>query len=56
MVDGPGSSAGGRDQFRTPMQWSNNPNAGFSDGTPWIAVNNDYSEVNVEVLEQIENR
>ena len=29
----------GRDNARTPMQWSDSPNAGFTVGTPWIKVN-----------------
>lgn len=37
-----------RDNARTPMQWSKAPNAGFSEGTPWLAVNPNYSQVNVE--------
>lgn len=37
-----------RDNARTPMQWSKAPNAGFSKGTPWLAVNPNYSLVNVE--------
>ena len=37
-----------RDNARTPMQWSKAPNAGFSKGTPWLAVNPNYSQVNVE--------
>ena len=28
-----------RDNARTPMQWDAGPNAGFTTGTPWIAVN-----------------
>ncbi|HXO24065.1 MAG TPA: alpha-glucosidase, partial [Streptosporangiaceae bacterium] len=35
-----------RDQARTPVQWDASPNAGFTTGTPWIAVNPDYPEVN----------
>jgi oligo-1,6-glucosidase len=35
-----------RDQGRTPVQWDASPNAGFTAGTPWIAVNPDYPEVN----------
>ena len=39
--------------IRTPMQWSAEANAGFTTGTPWIAVNPDYPEVNVTTeLEQ----
>jgi oligo-1,6-glucosidase len=32
----------GRDNARTPVQWDASPNAGFTTGTPWIAVNPDY--------------
>jgi oligo-1,6-glucosidase len=35
-----------RDQGRTPVQWDASPNAGFTSGTPWIAVNPDHVEVN----------
>ncbi|MGH3151947.1 MAG: glycoside hydrolase family 13 protein, partial [Streptosporangiaceae bacterium] len=35
-----------RDQARTPVQWDASPQAGFTSGTPWIAVNPDYPEVN----------
>jgi len=35
-----------RDQGRTPVQWDASPNAGFTAGTPWIAVNPDYVTVN----------
>lgn len=38
----------GRDNARTPMQWSSEPNAGFTTGTPWLQVNPNYSEINVE--------
>ena len=37
-----------RDNARTPMQWNNTENAGFSDAKPWIGVNENYSEINVE--------
>lgn len=37
-----------RDNSRTPMQWNDKKNAGFSEGTPWIEVNENYSKVNVE--------
>jgi oligo-1,6-glucosidase len=36
----------GRDQGRTPVQWDASPAAGFTSGTPWIAVSPDYAEVN----------
>jgi glycosidase len=37
-----------RDNARTPMQWSDDENAGFTDGEPWIPVNPNYEAVNVE--------
>lgn len=37
-----------RDNSRTPMQWSNTKNAGFSNGEPWIEVNSNYPKINVE--------
>lgn len=38
----------GRDNSRTPMQWSKEPNAGFSNGIPWLKVNPNYVQINVE--------
>ena len=38
--------AKGRDNARTPMQWENSENAGFTKGTPWIKVNPNYVEIN----------
>ena len=38
----------GRDNARTPMQWDETKNAGFSDGQPWLAVNPNYKTINVE--------
>ncbi|MCM3602009.1 alpha-glucosidase [Robertmurraya korlensis] len=38
----------GRDNARTPVQWNASEHAGFTTGTPWIAVNPNYKEVNVE--------
>jgi alpha-glucosidase len=38
----------GRDPERTPMQWNNLPNAGFSTAAPWLPLAGDYSQVNVE--------
>jgi oligo-1,6-glucosidase len=35
-----------RDNGRTPFQWNNTPNAGFTTGTPWIAVNPNYKYIN----------
>jgi alpha-glucosidase len=37
----------GRDPARTPMQWDGTPNAGFTRGTPWLPVANDYAVKNV---------
>ncbi|MGY1635829.1 alpha-glucosidase [Geodermatophilus sp. SYSU D00742] len=36
----------GRDNARTPVQWDGSPNAGFTTGTPWMAVNPDHGEWN----------
>lgn len=36
-----------RDNARTPMHWSDAKNAGFSAGTPWLALNPNYTEINV---------
>ena len=36
-----------RDPQRTPMQWSNEPYAGFSSTEPWLPVSDDYSQQNV---------
>lgn len=35
-----------RDNARTPMQWTNQPNAGFTTGTPWLKVNPNYTSIN----------
>lgn len=37
-----------RDNGRTPMQWSKEDNGGFTTGTPWIGVNPNYRDINVE--------
>mgnify|MGYP000013668705 FL=1 len=37
-----------RDNARTPMQWNDQENAGFTTGTPWIKVNPNYVEINAE--------
>lgn len=37
-----------RDNARTPMQWNDSPNAGFTTGTPWIHVNPNYVEINAK--------
>ena len=41
-----------RDNARTPMQWSAGENAGFTTGKPWLKVNPDYKERNVEAEEK----
>ena len=41
-----------RDNARTPMQWSAGKGAGFTDGTPWLALNPNYTEINVEEQEK----
>ncbi|MFA9397639.1 MAG: alpha-glucosidase [Clostridiaceae bacterium] len=38
----------GRDNARTPMQWNNSENAGFSKAKPWIAVNPNYKNINTK--------
>ena len=43
-----------RDNSRTPMQWNNKKEAGFTSGTPWIKVADNYNNINVE-LEQNRN-
>ncbi len=35
----------GRDNARTPMQWEDSPNGGFTEGTPWIPVNENYRTI-----------
>lgn len=40
--------AKGRDNARTPMQWNDDANGGFTKGTPWLGVNDNYKEINVE--------
>lgn len=36
-----------RDSARTPMQWDSSENAGFTSGTPWFYVNENYRQINV---------
>ena len=43
-----GANQNGRDNARTPMQWTAGKNAGFSTGTPWIEVNPNHVEINAE--------
>ena len=42
----PGIAHKSRDNARTPMQWDDSPNAGFTTGKPWLAVNPNYVKVN----------
>ncbi len=35
-----------RDNARTPMQWNDGPNAGFTSGTPWLGVNPNHAAIN----------
>ena len=37
-----------RDNARTPMQWDDSANAGFTTGTPWISVNKNYTQINAK--------
>ena len=37
-----------RDNSRTPVQWNDGPNAGFTTGEPWIKINPNYPQINVE--------
>ncbi|RRD39667.1 alpha,alpha-phosphotrehalase [Leptotrichia sp. OH3620_COT-345] len=37
-----------RDNSRTPMQWNDSKNAGFTEGTPWIGIPDNYQEINAE--------
>lgn len=43
-----------RDNDRTPMQWDNSMNSGFTTGEPWIKVNSNYKEINVR--DQLEDK
>ena len=46
---------GSRDNGRTPFQWNNTKNAGFSNGNPWLKVNPNYPEINVLKAEKDPN-
>lgn len=41
-------NAKGRDNARTPMQWNDSKNAGFTSNKPWLHINPNYPEINVE--------
>ncbi|KAJ5743730.1 alpha-glucosidase, partial [Penicillium manginii] len=44
-----------RDHARTPMQWDDSPNAGFTvpEATPWMRVNDDYKSINVKAQQSL---
>ncbi|MFC7783224.1 MULTISPECIES: alpha-glucosidase [unclassified Rossellomorea] len=46
--------ASSRDNSRTPMQWSDGENSGFTSGTPWMKVNPNYKTINVKAQEKDE--
>ena len=46
---------GSRDHARTPMQWNDSQYAGFSDREPWLRVNPNHKEINVETEEKDDN-
>lgn len=52
LVDGPTLlacfDAVARDNARTPMQWDDTQNAGFTTGKPWLALNPNYTDINVK--------
>ncbi|OGI18543.1 MAG: hypothetical protein A2287_06475 [Candidatus Melainabacteria bacterium RIFOXYA12_FULL_32_12] len=50
-----GIKAKSRDNARTPMQWNNSMNAGFTTGTPWINLNPNYTAINVEAARKDPN-
>jgi oligo-1,6-glucosidase len=45
----------GRDNGRTPFQWNDSENAGFTVGQPWLKINPNYKEINAEAQEHDEN-
>jgi oligo-1,6-glucosidase len=48
-------SFSGRDNGRTPFQWDNSKNGGFTTGTPWIKVNANYTVINAVAQEKDQN-
>lgn len=44
-----GICANSRDNARTPMQWDDSENAGFTKGTPWMKVNPNYKDINAKM-------
>jgi len=45
----------GRDNARTPMQWSDAANGGFSEKAPWLPINPNYTDINVKNQEHDAN-
>ena len=41
-----------RDSARSPMQWTDEKNAGFSEATPWFFVNENYKQINVQAQDK----
>ena len=50
-----GQKISARDNGRTPFQWDDTKNAGFTTGKPWLKVNPNYTKVNVEAEEKDSN-
>jgi oligo-1,6-glucosidase len=48
-------TGGARDNGRTPFQWNNSKNAGFSTGKPWLKVNDNYISINASIQEKDPN-
>lgn len=48
-------NAHNRDKSRSPMQWDNSSFAGFTTGTPWIKINENYRNINVQQALHQEN-
>jgi oligo-1,6-glucosidase len=47
-----GQQISGRDNGRTPFQWDDSKNAGFTNGKPWLKVNQNYKKINVATQEK----
>ncbi len=50
-----GQKISARDNGRTPFQWDDSKNAGFTNGTPWIKVNPNYKKINVAAQDKDPN-
>ncbi|QRV75856.1 alpha-amylase [Ceratobasidium sp. AG-Ba] len=53
VMDGIGRKA--RDHARTPVQWDDSTHAGFTTGTPWMRVNDNYTNINVKTQKSDDN-